>query len=78
MAGHKMRTDDIEIGSYVQPYDLTPELYLPVNQDQSLLTRPTEILRRGLCAKAGGSVAVCRSCPGGCRIGKELVRRDGV
>lgn len=34
-----------------------------------------EELRRGLCQKSEGSIDVCRTCPGGCRWGKELVKR---
>jgi hypothetical protein len=35
----------------------------------------TEDLRRAMCQKSGGNVNVCKTCQGGCRWGRELVRR---
>ena len=32
-------------------------------------------LRRNLCAKAGGNVCVCASCPAVCTVGKLLLER---
>lgn len=73
---HKMRTDDIEVGSFVQRHDYTPNMYLPQDKAQRVVDLPAEILRRGLCAKSAGNVKTCATCSGGCRIGRELVRRE--
>jgi hypothetical protein len=73
---HKMRTDDIEVSSFVQRHDYTPSMYLPQDKAQRVVDLPAEILRRGLCAKSAGNVQTCAACPGGCRIGRELVRRE--
>lgn len=73
---HKMRTDDIEVGSFVQRHDYTPEIYLPTDKTQRVVDLPTEILRSGLCARSAGSAKVCATCAGGCSIGRELARRE--
>lgn len=72
-----MRITDIEQGARPTSHDITPELYIPYDR-----CHPRELgeytvgeLRRGLCAKSGGNLAVCRRCPGGCRWGAELIRR---
>lgn len=71
-----MRTDDI-VRIYPTTLDRTDEIYLPTDMGRPIPAKqlPTEILRRGLCQKSGGKVEVCKTCTGGCRFGREMVRR---
>lgn len=72
-----MRVGDIAQGMRPTNVDHTPEMYLPARRNERL--DPAELtddeLRRGLCAKSCGDVAVCKTCAGGCRWGVELARR---
>lgn len=72
-----MRTNDIVMGSKPTAHDMTPDIYIPVNNQHPIPLEedPTEHLMRGMCQKSGGSVDVCKTCPGGCRWGKEILRR---
>lgn len=75
-----MRTDDIVQAPRAAAYEVTEGMYLrntrlnptPVEE------RPTEELRVAMCPKSAGRVEVCKTCPGGCRFGREMVRKmDG-
>lgn len=72
-----MRCGDIRQGPDPTVIEKTEGMYLPKNSCHgvSLDDMTTEKLRRGLCQKSGGRVEVCKTCPGGCRWGMELVRR---
>ena len=78
MIKHKMRTEDIAYGGIVQNWERTPGMYLPCGERETLDLQalPESVVRRGLCAKSGGSVEVCKTCPGGCRFGAEMMRRS--
>lgn len=77
-----MRTGDIFQGAPVTISDRTPELYLPTDMGRHIPVEELsmEELQRGLCQKCAGDVNVCKTCPGGCRFGREIVRRmsDGM
>lgn len=72
-----MRTNDIVMGSKPTATDMTPELYMRHNSLHPIPIEERDVkeLRRGLCQKSAGNVAVCKTCPGGCCFGKELLRR---
>lgn len=77
-----MRTSDIVQGPRATAHEVTEGMYLrntrlnptPVEE------RPIEELRAAMCPKSAGNMNVCKTCPGGCRFGWEMVRRmeDGV
>ena len=71
-----MRTDDI-VHVYPSAYERTEEIYLPtiMGKPYPLEELPLEALQHAMCQKSGGRVDVCKTCPGGCRWGRELVRR---
>lgn len=66
----------IEQREMCRPSEVTPTwirtagLYMPHCKAETMTAAE---LRRGLCAKSGGDWHVCESCPGGCRIGAQLV-----
>lgn len=72
-----MRCGDIRQGPGPTVMEKTEELYLPEDKmhDIPVEDMTAEQLRRGLCQKSGGRVEVCKTCPGGCRWGVEMVRR---
>ena len=72
-----MRCGDIRQGPKPTEMDMTPELYIRSSKMHPIPIEEhtTEDLRRAMCQKSGGDVNVCRTCPGGCRLGRELVRR---
>ncbi len=51
----------------------TDKLYFP--SGVTLEEASDEELRRGLCFKSGGRLAVCAGCKG-CAFGRELARRE--
>lgn len=71
-----MRTDDI-VHVCPSAYERTEEIYLPtiMGKPYPMEELPLEALQHAMCAKSGGRVEVCKACPGGCRFGRELVRR---
>lgn len=80
MIKHKMRTEDIAYGGIVQSWECTPAMYLPCRNRETLdlQAQPESVVRRGLCSKSGGNVDVCKTCPGGCRFGAEMMRRSAT
>ena len=46
-----------------------------VTGKKTMADRADTYLRRNLCAKAGGNVCVCASCPAVCTVGKLLLER---
>lgn len=72
----KTRTNDIE-HVYPSAYERTEEIYLPTDMGKHypLEELPLEALQHAMCAKSHGKVEVCKTCPGGCRFGGEMVRR---
>lgn len=74
-----MRCGDIRQGARPTELDVTPGLYIRTHPDHEIPIEEHTLsdLRRGLCQKSGGHVDVCKTCAGGCRWGKELLRRLG-
>lgn len=74
---HKMRIGDIvcEHNHVGDPY--TPEMYIPCGPHDPPITRqPAHIVRRGMCYKSGGDVAVCRECPAQCCFGRRMIQLE--
>jgi hypothetical protein len=73
----EMRTNDIVQGPRPTDLERTQEIYMPASRMHPLAVEEIETydLYKGLCAKSSGNVNVCKTCPGGCRWGRELVRR---
>ena len=71
-----MRTNDIE-HVYPSSFERTEEMYLSTDMGKHypLDELPMEALQYAMCAKSQGKVEVCKTCPGGCRFGREMVRR---
>lgn len=73
-----MRTSDIVMGSKPTAYDMTESMYIKNNRQHPIPVEemPTDQLMRGLCQKSRGNSDVCKTCPGGCKFGNEIVRRE--
>lgn len=52
------------------------ELYMPERRAASEMTLAQ--VKRGLCARAGGDVAVCRACPARCAFGRQAIRLEDM
>lgn len=74
--GENMRTSDIRMARGTEAF--TDNMYFSVDPSypRKVEDMSANELRRGLCQKSGGDIAVCKTCPGGCRWGLELVRRE--
>lgn len=72
-----MRCGDIQQGPNPTALERTDSMYLPVDPYREIMPEEmtTDELRRGLCHRCGGRVDVCKTCAGGCRWGREMVRR---
>ena len=52
----------------------TEGLYMPSKLRAADMTYQQAL--RGLCAKSGGAVAVCRACPAPCPMGRQCIRLE--
>lgn len=68
-----MRCSDTLI-QYTPDSVRTTEMYMPSKMKSSQMTYRQA--RRGLCAKSGGEVAVCRLCPAPCPMGSQCMRLE--
>lgn len=74
-----MRTNDI-VHVCPSAYERTEKLYLPTNMGKPypMEELPLEALQHAMCAKSRGRAEVCKTCPGGCRFGTEMMRRENL
>lgn len=71
-----MRKSDIIMGSVVMANERTESLYVPVRVPAKEMT--AEQAARGLCAKSGGKVTVCKACPAPCAFGRRMIELEGT
>lgn len=68
-----MRWSDVRCEQQLPADHRTERMYMPAKTAYAEMDNSQ--LRRGLCAKSGGSWEACKSCPGGCQAGRLLVDR---